>query len=158
MDMSNAEGDVRVDPMADGGYRYGGFWIRVAAKLIDWVCLATLQIALGITTAPLLAVPGPDGTPAAGGLILIGLMNLALNLGAPAFFLGRFEATPGKMACGLRVIVADGPRITYLRALGRGVSEILSFLILLIGFMMAAFDPERRTLHDRICGTRVIRK
>ena len=158
MGINNAGGDDRVSPMADGGYRYGGFWIRTGAKAIDWVCLAVLHIALGITTAPLLAVPGPDGTPAVGGLILIGLMNLALSLGAPAFFLGKFEATPGKMACGLKVVVADGSRITYLRALGRGISEILSFLVLLIGFIMAAFDPERRTLHDRICKTRVIRK
>jgi uncharacterized RDD family membrane protein YckC len=27
-----------------------------------------------------------------------------------------------------------------------------------IGFIMAAFDDERRTLHDRICETRVVRK
>jgi hypothetical protein len=31
-------------------------------------------------------------------------------------------------------------------------------MILGIGYIMAAFDePERRTLHDRICDTRVIK-
>jgi hypothetical protein len=34
----------------------------------------------------------------------------------------------------------------------------LSFLTLYIGFIMAAFDIEKRALHDRICSTRVIRK
>jgi uncharacterized RDD family membrane protein YckC len=27
----------------------------------------------------------------------------------------------------------------------------------LIGYIMAAWDPERRALHDRICDTRVIK-
>ncbi|PYS28021.1 MAG: RDD family protein, partial [Acidobacteria bacterium] len=34
----------------------------------------------------------------------------------------------------------------------------LSGIILLIGYIMAAFDPERRALHDRICNTRVVLK
>jgi uncharacterized RDD family membrane protein YckC len=31
-------------------------------------------------------------------------------------------------------------------------------MILLIGFIMAAFDDQKRTLHDRICETRVVQK
>jgi uncharacterized RDD family membrane protein YckC len=31
-------------------------------------------------------------------------------------------------------------------------------MIFAIGYIMAAFDDEKRALHDRICSTRVIRK
>jgi uncharacterized RDD family membrane protein YckC len=32
----------------------------------------------------------------------------------------------------------------------------ISAFILMIGYIMAAFDSEKRALHDRICETRVI--
>jgi uncharacterized RDD family membrane protein YckC len=61
------------------------------------------------------------------------------------------------MACKLKVVTADNDRVSYPRAFGRYFAEILSGLILLIGYIMAAFDDQKRTLHDRICDTRVIR-
>jgi uncharacterized RDD family membrane protein YckC len=71
---------------------------------------------------------------------------------------GKFAATPGKMACGLKVIMSDGSQVTYWRALGRHFAKVLSVLILYIGYIMVAFDEEKRGLHDRICDTRVIHK
>ena len=62
------------------------------------------------------------------------------------------------MACGLRVIVSDGSKVSYWRAFGRYWAKILSGLILAIGYIMAGFDSEKRALHDHICNTRVIRK
>jgi uncharacterized RDD family membrane protein YckC len=35
---------------------------------------------------------------------------------------------------------------------------IVSGMILLIGYIMAGFDNEKRALHDRVCDTRVIYK
>ena len=37
-------------------------------------------------------------------------------------------------------------------------AEMLSGMILGIGYLMAAFDDEKRALHDRICDTRVVRR
>jgi uncharacterized RDD family membrane protein YckC len=48
--------------------------------------------------------------------------------------------------------------MSYLRAFGRHFAKYLSAMILGIGYFMAAFDDQRRTLHDRICETRVVRK
>jgi uncharacterized RDD family membrane protein YckC len=61
------------------------------------------------------------------------------------------------MACNLKVVVEDGERVTYMRAFGRHFAKLLSSMILAIGFIMAAFDDQKRTLHDRICETRVVR-
>ena len=51
----------------------------------------------------------------------------------------------------------DGSPVSYLRALGRYFGKLLSYLICSIGFIIAAFDDEKRGLHDHICSTRVIR-
>lgn len=47
--------------------------------------------------------------------------------------------------------------ITYLHALGRYFAEIVSAMPLNIGYIMAAFDDEKRSLHDHLCTTRVIK-
>jgi uncharacterized RDD family membrane protein YckC len=39
---------------------------------------------------------------------------------------------------------------------GRFFAKILSAMMLWIGFIIAAFDREKRALHDHICGTRVV--
>lgn len=62
------------------------------------------------------------------------------------------------MIFGLKVVTSEGGKVTYLRALARFLSEILSYLLLMLGYIMAAFDDEKRTLHDRICDTRVVYK
>jgi uncharacterized RDD family membrane protein YckC len=61
------------------------------------------------------------------------------------------------MACGLKVMRPDGEKISYARACGRTFAEGISSAILCIGYILVAFDEERRALHDRICDTRVIR-
>jgi uncharacterized RDD family membrane protein YckC len=89
-------------------------------------------------------------------------LSMIMSIIVPAlysmWFLGRFEATPGKMALGLKVVRADGSRITYWRGLGRHFAEMLSSFTLLIGYLIAAWDAERRTLHDHVCDTRVVKK
>jgi uncharacterized RDD family membrane protein YckC len=73
------------------------------------------------------------------------------------FFILRWDATPGKMALGLKLVRSDGERLSAGRIIGRYFSEWLSAIILCIGYIMVAFDEEKRALHDRICDTRVIR-
>jgi len=140
---------------------YGGFWIRFGAKIIDyvilWIVNAAIQLVLGLAFAGI--EPGESMDPAffafAG---LIWLAQIAVAATYTTWFLGKFAATPGKMACGLKVVMPDGGKVSYMRAFGRHFAEMLSALILAIGYIIAAFDEEKRTLHDRICDTRVIRK
>ena len=71
-------------------------------------------------------------------------------------FIGKYGATVGKMACRIKVVTADGGQVSYLRAVGRYFAKLLSAFTLMIGYIIAAFDPEKRALHDRICNTRVV--
>ena len=88
---------------------------------------------------------------------LLIIAQYAIPAAYDTWFVGKYGATPGKMACNLKVVVEDGERVTYMRAFGRHFAKLLSSMILAIGFIMAAFDDQKRTLHDRICETRVVR-
>jgi uncharacterized RDD family membrane protein YckC len=87
---------------------------------------------------------------------IITLINIALAVAYEAYFLTTRGATLGKQVLGLKVIRSDGSGISLGVAIGRYFAQWVSALILFIGYIMAAFDSEKRALHDHICDTRVI--
>jgi len=134
-------------------FHYGGFWIRLGAKCIDWVVLTLVQAVLAFALAMVWAGESMTGALAQ---VIFTFFQMGLAAAYTTWFLGRYGATPGKMACGLQVIVSDGSPVGYGRALGRYFGEIVSGMIFMAGYIMAAFDDEKRALHDRICDTRVV--
>lgn len=141
-----------------GDLRYAGFWIRFGAKFIDGIILWAVSFAMTMTTTLLIAANKSPQTAIAVGVLNM-LLQLGFGIGYMVYFLsGKHQATPGKMACGLKVVTAEGDRISGGRAVGRYFAEMLSGMIFMIGYIMAAFDDEKRTLHDRICNTRVVFK
>jgi uncharacterized RDD family membrane protein YckC len=139
-----------------GGMRYAGFWIRFGAKFIDGLLLWGIGLLVSLSVA----MAGESGE-ASGDLecqILTIIAQIGIPLAYTAIFIGKYQATPGKMACGLMVTMGDGSRVSGLRAVGRYFAEIVSSLILCIGYIMIVFDMEKRGLHDRICDTRVVYK
>jgi uncharacterized RDD family membrane protein YckC len=155
-----------------GFVRYGGFWLRFVAVIIDGIIIA---IPVGILQAMLFAVMGLSMTqiaqnpnprpeelfgalaPMFGMIGLSALIGMALACAYEAVFLVKFGATPGKMALGLKVVRPDGSGIPASRAIGRYFGKLLSSMILYIGYVMAGFDAQKRALHDMICDTRVIK-
>lgn len=141
-----------------GDLRYAGFWIRFGAKFIDGIILWVVNFA---TTMAITFLIASNNSPQMA--IVAAVMNVCIQIGIGIayniyFLSGKYQATPGKMACGLKVVTADGDKISAGRAVGRYFAEMLSGMILMIGYIMAAFDDEKRTLHDRICNTRVVFK
>jgi uncharacterized RDD family membrane protein YckC len=68
------------------------------------------------------------------------------------------QATFGKSRMNLAVTDEQGQRISFLRATGRHFAKILSAIILLIGFIMVAFDSRKQGLHDKIASTLVVQR
>jgi len=155
-----------------GARHYGGFWIRFLARLIDWFLMG---VAMCVVFIPLAIVSGgfgtlfrdfsyrngqiPDGLPAIGFMWLLGIICLALVIPAlyEIYFVSTRSATPGKLALGLKIIRAEGGPMTAGLATGRFFAHILTSLIPLeIGYIIAAFDSQKRAIHDYICGTRVV--
>ncbi len=142
---------IREGASVVGQRDYAGFWIRVGAKILDAILL--LVVNQVVVMAINLIIQDRSV-----GVIVGTLFNLATNATYVIYMTGKYGATLGKMACKLEVIKADDSPMTMGRATGRYFAEILSGLTFSIGYLMVAFDEEKRALHDRICETRVVRK
>jgi uncharacterized RDD family membrane protein YckC len=145
--------------------RYAGFWIRVAAKIIDgivlWLVNMIFSLVAGFAITMLFFGSTEKDALHPGVFIVYGflyIVQIAFHAAYDTYFVGKYAATPGKMVCGIRIVTADGDKLTYLRAFARHFAEFLSGIILGIGYIMVAFDREKRALHDHICNTRVIKK
>ncbi len=73
------------------------------------------------------------------------------------YFTGTTGQTPGKLILGLRVVDAVGRPPGYPRALTRALVGLVGVTLAGAGLAPMAFDPARRTLHDRLFRTRVVR-
>lgn len=120
---------------------FAGFWKRFAAILIDGIILG---IVGGIVSA-IFGLPsgGPVGT-------LFGWLYFATMESS------SYQATVGKLILGIRVTGMEGQRITFARATLRYFAKIISALILMIGFLMAAWTERKQALHDIIADTLVV--
>jgi uncharacterized RDD family membrane protein YckC len=140
-----------------GAMEYAGFWIRFGAWFIDHIILAIASVIIYLP----LSFLGAFSADQAAVFVTIQLVSMILNFIIPAiydtWFVGKYAATPGKMACKLKVVMADSGRVSFARAIGRHFAKYISGFIFGIGFFMAGFDDQKRTLHDRICDTRVIK-
>jgi uncharacterized RDD family membrane protein YckC len=149
-----------------GQFTYGGFWIRVVAKILDSIIIGIVGVGLNMLVAKVVL-----GSPNYFGRALMKYnahdrlvyqaisfpLGIGLAIAYACFFILRWDATPGKMALGLKLVRSDGERLTVGRIVGRYFSEWLSAIILCMGYVMVAFDDQKQALHDRICDTRVIR-
>jgi uncharacterized RDD family membrane protein YckC len=135
---------------------YAGFWIRVAAYLIDAVVLYAfffvVMLAFGVSfTDPEAMNPSS-----------MAIFYVILLVASVGYFVGMeassSQATLGKMAVGIKVGNEKGERISVANAAGRFFSKIISGLILYIGYMMAGWDKKKQALHDKIAGTYVFYK
>ncbi len=91
------------------------------------------------------------------------LLEQTVKYAIGLFYFVMFErssrgGTIGKLMTGCRVADQTGSRIGILRALGRNLLKPISALPCLLGFLVAAFMPQKQALHDLIAGTRVVKR
>jgi uncharacterized RDD family membrane protein YckC len=136
-----------------------GLLRRLGAILYDTLLLLALEILGGFLMLTLSGgeaiVPG-----SAGGHALL-WTNRAFMLGvAVLFFCGfwsRGGETLGMRAWRVRLQAVGGGRVGWGQALVRFAAALLSWACLGCGFWAALFDPRRRTWHDRLSGTELVR-
>lgn len=143
---------ISVDPgLSADNSRYGGLGIRIGASAID--------TAIGVVII----------TPFSTSVFLSGLA-LSLYWMVLVVMVARLGGSPGKLAVGLRVTKIDGvtsppgDRESVIRTLPGllglipVVGGLISLGIGLISIRYVATDPQRRSIYDRIGGTRVVYK
>jgi uncharacterized RDD family membrane protein YckC len=150
-------------PAVSTGARYGGFWIRVVAAIIDAIIVRVVVAPIGIMFGGMNWLAGMGGGLPHMGVALLGsgitfLLVVAGGWLYEAFLeSSSYQATLGKMIFGMKVTDLQGNRISFARATGRHFAKILSTMILFIGFIMVGFTERKQGLHDMLAGTLVRR-
>jgi uncharacterized RDD family membrane protein YckC len=157
---------------------FAGFWIRVAAHLIDnlivsipfvviWFALVMMIVGASVF-APLLQLHSAQADPALVasfvGTIIVLYLTLILGrlivvwLYHAILESGPHQSTWGKRILGLKVTSMTGQRISFGHATGRYFSSIITNMTMGIGYLMVAFTDQKQTLHDLIAGTLVVKQ
>jgi uncharacterized RDD family membrane protein YckC len=136
---------------------YAGFWRRFVAALLDGLILWVIETIVALIIAAVASgAAARSSTAATIGLVLfvldflIGILYYALQESSAK------QATLGKRALGIMVTDTHGRPISFGRALGRTLAKFISGLILLIGYLMAAFTARKQALHDLMADTLVV--
>ena len=133
----------------DLGLRVAGPAVRAGAWVMDAAVRMAIYMALGWLTAFL----GDTG---------LALMTLSVFVGEWFYFVLfevlRSGSTPGKGACGLRVIHRDGTPIGWSASVTRNLMRFADFFPFAYGFglLSSLASPEFQRLGDRVAGTIVV--
>jgi uncharacterized RDD family membrane protein YckC len=133
-------------PAAVSGAK-AGFWIRFLAILIDGVILFVINLILA-------GILNSSTTGRSGIQTLLGLIYYVYFWSSNSPWPGQ---TIGNKLLNIRVIKTDGSDLSLVVALIRYVGLVVSILVIFIGVIWAAFDPNKQGWHDKIAGTYVIK-
>jgi uncharacterized RDD family membrane protein YckC len=127
---------------------------RVTAALLDYAILLSIDVVVIYLTLRIAALAMHEwrALPPVPLLAFLGLVKLAYF----ATFTAAGGQTIGKMATRIRVVRTDEGRIGPSRALRRALAGGVSLVTLGVGFLPALIGADRRALHDRLAGTRVV--
>ena len=127
---------------------------RAQAAAVDAILFAALGVVVLYFTGRAARVDVTALVPSWPGLALyLGLLALFYA----GYFTGTTGQTPGKLMTGLRVVVSTGRPPSYPRAMARALLGVTGIALAGAFLVPMAFDPARRTLHDRLFRTRVVR-
>jgi uncharacterized RDD family membrane protein YckC len=139
--------------------KYAGFWLRMAAYLLDYVIVFAISFVLAFIVFFAIGISGIADESIQ---IIDALVNLLLSVGTWLYFAimesSSIQGTLGKKIVGIKVTDLHGNPISFWRATGRNFSKLFSALIFLVGFMMAGFTEKKQALHDMIAGCLVVKR
>ena len=144
-----------------GGVRYGGFWIRFVAAIIDGIIVQAVVLPLSFMVGGVTGFAGAmSGIQNTGLQFMGGVFGFVIGVAGSWLYEALMEsssrqATLGKMIFQMKVTDLSGNRISFARATGRYFAKWLSGLTLFIGYIIAGFTERKQALHDMVAGTLV---
>ena len=125
--------------------------IRLLAMVYETVLMAALLLA---ATAIFLAVAGDSSRPPLRTALQVYLLTVAGIYFIWSWTGGR--RTLAMRAWRIHLVDRDGGQVGLRTALVRYVCALLGIGACALGLIWPIFDSERRFLHDRIAGTRIV--
>ncbi len=139
-------------------FRYAGFWLRSVAAAFDGGILLLAMRLLGwvfnlnyATLEPTELELNNIGVFEAGSILVGWIYYAVMESSAP-------QATVGKLFLGIYVTDTAGERLSFVRASLRYWMKFVSAVILLLGFLLAAFTRHKQALHDMVANSLVLKR
>lgn len=127
----------------------GGFWLRAIAYVVDSLILLVPNLIIAQGSQELF---GPEMGPI-WGVLMTGFFGF--------FYFGllqsQMEGSFGKKMLGLTLVSTSFEKLTLRQTIVRFLMGRVSGLALGIGYFSVAWDPQKRSWHDKVAGTRVLR-
>ncbi len=140
-------------PMAP--VKYAGFWVRYVAYVVDSLILFIPNLIVSLVVGLLaLSIFGP--TAARIVQYIAEFLVIWIYFVLMTYYAG---ATLGKMLVGVHVQSDSFGKLSFGKVLLREtIGKFISGLIILIGYIMAAFTGKKQALHDKIAHSVVVYK
>lgn len=142
-----------------------GFWMRLAAWVVDALLVGVLQVGVFLGLAVIAAIFERYKNEVFRTVISDNIVATVILIFFAVSFLyfvlqesSTKQATVGKRLLGLAVIHKEGGRIGFFRALGRWMAHGLSDVLLGIGYLIQPFNQDKQALHDLVSRCVVIQK
>ncbi len=124
--------------------------LRLLAFGVDIVILSLINLTLAQTLFPGAEIRDPEP------FVVAAIVNAVYYIG----FVAVYSATPGKLMAGIYVGDTSGRRVLPDAAILRYLAYFLGWLSIVgagLSIWLALADPQRRSLHDRVARTLVLR-
>jgi len=149
--------DVRSGISGDKAFELASIGKRFLALVVDSFIIGIPLAAIAFSAMLDLMTTGKLRPEEVVFLPLVFWMGLVITVCYEGLMLGARGQTLGKMALGIKVVRADGNKLTKGQAWGRALMrQVLIGCLRVVNYLPAFFTPERTTLHDMVAGTRVI--
>jgi uncharacterized RDD family membrane protein YckC len=142
--------------------RYSGFWVRLAAHIIDGFVISMVAMIVLVPISVIFAFIGAfdhASFVSSMGQFVTTIASVLIGWSYHIILLQKFGATLGKVAVGVQVRSEDGtPLQTHAIIMRETVGKIVSAITLCVGYFMIAFTDKKQGLHDMIGKTVVVYK
>ena len=144
---------------------YAGLSLRIAAFIFDVLVMNMAMALLSVIghyiykDIPIRVFHNVGRETSLGISIATIILGYSISLSYSILMIGKYQATLGKIALGIKIVGKNDRRISYGLAAYRETFGIsVSILACFMGFIWAAWDSCKQTWHDKLAETYVVYK
>ncbi len=141
-------------PAASAAPGISGAGRRIAAAVVDSAILLSIDAVVIYFTFQIAGLPFADWQSVP--ILPLGLFLLLVKASYLSVFTALGGQTVGKMVAGIRVVGEGDRDVEPVRAVQRTFAALASVATAGLGFAPVLLGRDRRALHDRVAGTRVV--
>jgi uncharacterized RDD family membrane protein YckC len=141
-------------PHATGAFETSGAARRLTAAVVDHAILLAIDATVVYFTFQIAGVPLTAWRDVP--LVPLAIFLVLVKVSYFCVFTALGGQTVGKMATGIRVVADNNREVDPAQAVRRTIAALASFATAGIGFAPVVLGGDRRALHDRVAGTRVV--